>query len=94
MSVSNGFPDESRNGKIITFYSYKGGTGRTMALANVGWILATNGYRVLLIDWDLEAPGLHRWFGPLLDDPELQHSRGVIDFFHQFVEGSSQAETA
>lgn len=88
MSVSNGFPDEPRNGRIITFYSYKGGTGRSMSLANVGWILATNGYRVLLIDWDLEAPGLHRWFGPLLDDPELQHARGVIDFFHQFMEGS------
>ena len=88
MSVSNGFPDESRNGRIITFYSYKGGTGRSMALANVGWILATNGYRVLLIDWDLEAAGLHRWFGPLLDDPELQHARGVIDFFQQFTEGS------
>ena len=30
-------------GKIITFYSYKGGAGRTMALANVAWILASNG---------------------------------------------------
>jgi cellulose biosynthesis protein BcsQ len=40
----------SKSGKIITFYSYKGGTGRTMA--NVGRILASNGYDVLLIDWD------------------------------------------
>ena len=47
-----------RKGRIITFYSYKGGTGRTMALANVGWILASSGKRVLLVDWDLEAPGL------------------------------------
>src|ERR1019366_1440250 len=30
-------------GRIITFYSYKGGTGRSMALANVGWILASLG---------------------------------------------------
>ena len=30
-------------GQIITFYSYKGGTGRSMALANVAWILASNG---------------------------------------------------
>ena len=50
----------SRNGRIVTFYSYKGGTGRSMALANVAWILASNGTRVLTIDWDLEAPGLHR----------------------------------
>ena len=52
--------DEHRNGRVLTFYSYKGGTGRSMALANVGWILASAGKRVLLIDWDFEAPGLHR----------------------------------
>lgn len=40
--------DESAvGGKIITFYSFKGGTGRTMALANVAWILASNGRKVL-----------------------------------------------
>ena len=42
----------------VTFYSYKGGVGRTMALANVAAILAKQGRRVLLIDFDLEAPGL------------------------------------
>ena len=41
-------------GQVITFYSYKGGTGRSMALANVAWILASNGKRVLVIDWDFE----------------------------------------
>ncbi len=39
---------ETGQGQIITFYSYKGGTGRTMALANVAWILASNGKRVLV----------------------------------------------
>jgi tetratricopeptide (TPR) repeat protein/cellulose biosynthesis protein BcsQ len=52
--------------QIITFYSYKGGTGRTMAVANVGCLLAeqtaSDNKGVLLIDWDLEAPGLHRFF--------------------------------
>lgn len=41
-----------------TFYSYKGGVGRTMALANIGFLLASSGKRVLLVDFDLEAPGL------------------------------------
>ena len=60
-----------KSGRIITFYSYKGGSGRTMALSNVAWILASNGCRVLLIDWDLDAPGLHRFLGPFLEDKEL-----------------------
>ncbi len=67
-------------GKVVTFYSYKGGTGRTMALANIGWLLASNGYRVLLVDWDLEAPGLHRYLHPFLEDPELSSSPGLIDW--------------
>lgn len=40
-----------------TFYSYKGGVGRTLALLNVGYLLASNGRRVVAIDFDLEAPG-------------------------------------
>ncbi|MFN7998764.1 MAG: hypothetical protein U0Q18_34390 [Bryobacteraceae bacterium] len=47
-------------GSIVTFYSYKGGTGRTMALTNIAYLLAQN-HRVLIVDWDLEAPGLHRY---------------------------------
>lgn len=49
-------------GSIITFYSYKGGVGRTMSLANAACLLANRGYRVLAVDWDLEAPGLHLYF--------------------------------
>jgi tetratricopeptide (TPR) repeat protein/MinD-like ATPase involved in chromosome partitioning or flagellar assembly len=49
-------------GAIITFYSYKGGVGRTMALANVAVQLARKGNRVLMVDWDLEAPGLSNYF--------------------------------
>lgn len=49
--------------QVITFYSYKGGTGRTMALANVACLLAQRQEGdVLMVDWDLEAPGLHRYF--------------------------------
>ncbi|MEM6453565.1 MAG: AAA family ATPase [Acidobacteriota bacterium] len=51
-------------GMIVTFYSYKGGVGRTFALANIGALLARWGYRVLCVDWDLEAPGLHFYFAP------------------------------
>lgn len=43
---------------VVSFYSYKGGVGRTVALLNVAWNLAVRGVRVALIDLDLEAPGL------------------------------------
>jgi cellulose biosynthesis protein BcsQ len=79
-----------RPGRIITFYSYKGGTGRSMALANVAWLLAIGGARVLVIDWDLEAPGLHRYFRPFLDDPDLASSDGVIDYVVEFAEAASE----
>ena len=45
-------------GQIITFYSYKGGVGRTLALANMATQMVRWGRRVLLVDFDLEAPGL------------------------------------
>jgi len=48
---------------IVTFYSYKGGVGRSMALANIAVLLARRGLKVLVVDWDLEAPGLERYFG-------------------------------
>ncbi len=74
-----------RNGRVVTFYSYKGGTGRSMALSNMAWILASAGKRVLMIDWDLEAPGLHRYFRPFLIDHELGSSEGLIDLIDRYA---------
>jgi len=56
-----------------------------MALANVAWVLASNGLRTLVVDWDLEAPGLHRYFHPFLDDKELVASKGIIDLMVDFA---------
>lgn len=72
-------------GRVITFYSYKGGTGRSMALANVAWVLASAGRRVLTIDWDLEAPGLHRYFRPFLLDSEIVASEGLMDLVDNYA---------
>jgi MinD-like ATPase involved in chromosome partitioning or flagellar assembly len=64
---------------IYTFYSYKGGVGRSMALANVAELLYRVGLRVLVVDWDLEAPGLERFF------PEYKQAAleklGLINLF-------------
>jgi MinD-like ATPase involved in chromosome partitioning or flagellar assembly len=65
----------------ITFYSYKGGVGRTLALANVARYLALLGKRVVCADFDFEAPGLHYKFGVLKEDI----AGGTIDIIEQFL---------
>jgi tetratricopeptide (TPR) repeat protein len=74
-----------QDGKIVTFYSYKGGTGRTMALANVAWIVASNGRKVLVVDWDLDSPGLHKYFHPFLDSKLVAATPGVIELINDYL---------
>ena len=76
---------EPGEGQVITFYSYKGGTGRTMAMANVAWIIASNGRRVLAVDWDLESPGLHKFFHPFLDESTVTATPGVIEIINEYA---------
>ncbi len=72
--------ETKKNGNVVTFYSYKGGTGRSMALANVAVLLAQSGKKVLMIDWDLEAPGLPKYFKQFLPK-DFDQRDGLIDFF-------------
>ncbi|WP_437298823.1 KGGVGR-motif variant AAA ATPase [Sorangium sp. So ce426] len=70
---------------MVTFYAYKGGVGRTMALANVAYRLAdTHALDVIAVDWDLEAPGLHTFFG--VPERELAEARGVLDYLEAWEE--------
>jgi tetratricopeptide (TPR) repeat protein len=77
----------STSGTIITFYSYKGGTGRSMSLANIACLLAgriaESSQKILVMDWDLEAPGLHKYFAARSNQPENVSRPGVINLFHQ-----------
>lgn len=77
-----------KNKEIITFYSFKGGTGRTMALANIAVLISRLQNKILLIDWDLEAPGLHRYFANYIskNDEDLNTSPGLIDYFKKITE--------
>ncbi len=45
--------------RFIAYYSYKGGVGRSLALANTAFVMASQGHKVLIIDMDFEAPGQH-----------------------------------
>jgi MinD-like ATPase involved in chromosome partitioning or flagellar assembly len=73
-------------GRVITFYSYKGGVGRTQALASIGTLLSRWGYKVLCVDWDLEAPGLDRYFQKWLGETR---SAGVVELIHAHVDEKS-----
>ncbi|MFN8285395.1 MAG: AAA family ATPase [Chitinophagales bacterium] len=68
--------------KTITFYSYKGGVGRSLALSNVAIRLSEFKKSVCVIDFDLEAPGLHFKF----KNYALQHpiKNGLVDYIHKF----------
>ncbi len=51
--------------KTLVFHSVKGGVGRTLALCNVAKALAETGRKVLMLDFDYLAPGLHhKWNKP------------------------------
>lgn len=47
--------------KIYSFYSYKGGMGRSTFAYLMGLMMALEGKRILLIDMDFEAPGAMNW---------------------------------
>ncbi len=75
---------------IVTYYSYKGGVGRTSALANIACLMSSDPdhpQKVLLWDFDLEAPGLHKLFRPK-DFREY----GFIDIAHQYAETGKIAD--
>ena len=67
---------------VTTFYSFKGGVGRTMALVNSGVELARKGRKVLLVDFDLEAPGLDTF-----DAVKPKKSApGIVDFVKEYLD--------
>lgn len=71
-------------GIVVTFYSYKGGVGRSFALANIAALLGRWGFRVLCVDWDLEAPGLEDFFRPYRRDDRYWQSDGLVELLLDF----------
>jgi len=69
------FVDQGHKPAVVTFFSFKGGVGRTTALVATALTLARNGHKVAIVDLDLEAPGLSTVF--FKDKVE---NFGVIDY--------------
>ena len=78
---------------VTTFYSFKGGVGRTQALVNcAAWIACHQrpeaGHRpkVLMIDFDLEASGIQFVEGLTIVEPRP----GIVDFIHDYLDHAGE----
>src|SRR5258707_796975 len=83
----------SNPSEVITFYSYTGGAGRSMALANVACLLSRHcppDRGVLMVDWNLDSPSLHRFFHGQFGDwsgaapgSQLDLQPGLLNLFEE-----------
>lgn len=71
---------------IISVHSFRGGTGKSNTTANLCAILAERGYRVGVIDTDIQSPGIHVLFG--FEQPPDQPT------LNQFLQGACEIEEA
>lgn len=58
--------------KIVSVHSFRGGTGKSNSTANLAAIVARHGYRVGIVDTDIQSPGIHVLFG--FDEDNMQRS--------------------
>lgn len=58
--------------KIVSVHSFRGGTGKSNTTANLASLLAMEGYRVGVVDTDINSPGIHVLFN--FDEAEMVHS--------------------
>lgn len=66
---------------IINFYSYKGGVGRTMSVSQIARLLAARGKKVVVADFDFDAPGVPAVFGMKFQDVR---EGGLFELFTDF----------
>jgi MinD-like ATPase involved in chromosome partitioning or flagellar assembly len=65
---------------VATFYSLRGGVGRSTALVHTARLLAAQGLGVLCVDMDLEAPGLASLFAV---EDQVAQGQGVVSLLLQ-----------
>jgi len=72
---------------VVTFYSYKGGVGRTSAMVNVASRLSQAGKKVVILDFDLEAPGIDAFPAFSAQEPR----KGIVEYINHFSKTGSVA---
>jgi MinD-like ATPase involved in chromosome partitioning or flagellar assembly len=58
--------------KIVSIHSYRGGTGKSNSTANLAVAVAQKGYRVGIVDTDIQSPGIHILFD--IDQEQIEHT--------------------
>lgn len=75
--------------QTIAFYSYKGGVGRSLLVANAARFLGMLGKRVVALDLDVEAPGLHYKLGRATDlDSKPAIAGGAVPYLVATAKGA------
>jgi hypothetical protein len=76
--------------ETLAFYSYKGGVGRSLLLANTARFLASLGRGVVALDLDFEAPGLHYKLGRAASrDSGLERMGGAVPYLLATAQGAT-----
>ena len=78
-------PESLEGAARYTLFSVKGGVGRSTTAAVLAWYLANKGADVLVVDLDLESPGL----SSAMLEPSTQPEFGVTDWFVEDLVGQS-----
>lgn len=78
---------ESAGVPRVVFFSIKGGVGRSTALAAAAWSMAQSGQRVLVLDLDLESPGLSSALLPA----ERRPTYGICDWLVEDLVDNGEA---
>ncbi len=70
--------------EIISVHSFRGGTGKSNLVANIGTLLAMQGKRVGIMDTDIQSPGVHVLFG--FDETQARHTLNEYLWAHSTIE--------
>jgi MinD-like ATPase involved in chromosome partitioning or flagellar assembly len=77
--IDNKEQERKNNIPVVTFYSYKGGVGRTTALITfANYYAYHHKKKVVILDFDFEAPGFTNYFDFSLD--ALEKKNGVLEY--------------
>lgn len=75
-------------GKVISFGNHKGGVGKSSSVSAVGSILASRGYKVLMVDLDAQANLTKHHFEEEFDAPDAKtifsafRDRDILPCYH------------